>query len=226
MNMPQVLIGSADRRFRHDICAVLAQQDDIDVAGTASDIVMLSRMAAASQPEIILLDMRLLPGDPATPIEGLHVACPQAKLLLFLDALDDRWLVSAVQHGAHGCVGRACSPGEWLRALRAVLAGDVWVRRSVLFAALQDGGVVHADPLAAKLLALTPREREIVVCVRDGLSNKQIARRLDICPTTVKTHLQHIFGKLDIRRRLDLLRSREPEKPSKAPPSARHTLPN
>lgn len=226
MNTPQVLIGSADRRFRHDICAVLAQQDDIDIAGTASDAVMLSRMAAASQPELILVDMRLLPGDPVSLIEGLYAACPQAKLLLFLDAHDDGWLVSAVQHGAHGCVARACAANEWLHALRAVLAGDVWIRRSVLFAALQGGGVAHADPLAAKLVALTPREREIVVGVRDGLSNKQIARRLDICPTTVKTHLQHIFGKLDIRRRLDLLRSSKPERPSRAISTFEHTPPN
>jgi len=226
MNTPQVLIGSADRRFRHDICSVLAQQDDIDVAGTASDVVMLSRMAAASQPELILVDERLLPGDPASLIEGLHAACPQARLLLFLEVHDDGWLVSAVQHGAHGCVGRTCVAKEWLHALRAILGGDVWIRRSVLVAALQGGGVAHADPLASRLVALTQREREIVVCVRDGLSNKQIARRLDICPTTVKTHLQHIFGKLDIRRRFDLLWSSKPEKPSRGIPNFQHTPPN
>ncbi|HEX7914220.1 response regulator transcription factor [Rudaea sp.] len=213
MNTPQVLIGSADRRFRHDVCAILAQQDDIDVAGTAIDAVMLSRMAAATQPGIIILDMQLLPGDPAPLIEGLYVACPHAKLLLFSDVPDDGWLVSAVQHGVRGCVDRTCGAEVWLRALHALLVGDVWIRRRVLFAALQGGSVVHGDPLAAKLFTLTPRERQIVVYVRDGLSNKQIARQLDICPTTVKTHLQHIFGKLDISRRLELLRQWGAEKP-------------
>jgi len=209
--MASVIIASMDWRFHLEAREILRRDGGMQCVGSADTVDELLRDVAAMVPDILLLDAQLPGGDGAPILARVRAQSPPTKILLFLDLLDQRQIIDAIDHGAEGCVLKASAPEHWLHAMRVVLGGGVWIGRRLLFDALLHrlhGESLRPNPLAAKLAKLTRREREIVSGVQRGLSNKQIARRLDICPTTVKTHLQHIFGKLGISGRAQLLLAR------------------
>jgi DNA-binding NarL/FixJ family response regulator len=203
-----VMIASADWRFHVEANAVLARDRQMQCVGSVRGIDQLVADAGACRPDVLLFDAQMQREDAAPVLRGVHAMTPDTRIVSFLDLLEERRIIDAIEQGAAGCVLKAAAPEHWLQAVRAVLGGDVWISRRLLFDALlrrlRDESA-RPHPLAAKLAGLTQREREIVSAVQRGWSNKQIARRLDISPTTVKTHLQHIFGKLGIGNRAQLL---------------------
>lgn len=108
-------------------------------------------------------------------------------------------IIAVIESGARGCLSEQTTPEEALRAIRAVLAGELWLSRrlfSLVLAHVQHQlPDQHGDPDDQRL---TRRQREIVACVARGMSNKQIGRQLGISPTTVKTHLHNIFERIGI----------------------------
>ena len=203
-----VMMASADWRFHAEAHEVLARDRQLRCVGSVREIHQLVHEARARRPDVLLFDAQMQAANEAPVLPGVHAVTPATKIVLFLDLLDERLIIDAIDQGAEGCVLKASTPEHWLQALRAVLGGDVWISRRLLFDALLRRlreGSARPHPLAARLDGLTLREREIVGAVQRGLSNKEIARRLEICPTTVKTHLQHVFGKLGISNRTQLL---------------------
>ena len=208
MSAASIMIASADWRFHLESQEVLRRDGTLRYAGAAQEIDALVHGIGALRPDLLLFDAQLQHTQDVPVLPRVRMASPPTKILVFFDTLDEREVIDAVDHGAEGCALKASTPEHWLHAMRVVLRGDVWISRRLLFDALlrrlRDGSA-RPHPLADKIAALTHREREIVTGVQHGLSNKQIARSLAICPTTVKTHLQHIFGKLGISGRTQLL---------------------
>ncbi|TLY52524.1 MAG: response regulator transcription factor [Gammaproteobacteria bacterium] len=204
MSTTSVFILSADASFRSSLCEALIHLDGIEITGSIADAKTLARVVAASQPDIVLAD--LPPIAVRKFIADMRAASERSKILLFVESLEDAGLIHAVHQGVEGYLLRDASPSEWLHAMRVVLSGDVWIKRRILFDALRrNDDVLITNPLALKIAGLTERERQIVADIRCGLSNKEIARQLDISPTTVKTHIQHIFSKLGIHGRMRLV---------------------
>jgi two-component system nitrate/nitrite response regulator NarL len=108
-------------------------------------------------------------------------------------------------HGVKGLILKSSEPNQWVKAIQVVEAGEVWMNRSMLVDALDL--LLHKANNGNQLPESTPevltrRELEIVQWVGQGMTNKEIARKLTISDTTVKTHLHRIFSKLNIKRRL------------------------
>jgi DNA-binding NarL/FixJ family response regulator len=202
------MIASADWRFHAEAKEVLARDRQMRCVAAVREIDELVPEAGACSPHVLLFDAQMQDADETPVLARVRAATPAIKIVLFLDLLDEHTIIAAIGQGAEGCVLKESAPEHWLQAIQVVLAGDVWISRRLLFDALLRrlrGGPARPDPFGAKLDGLTRRERDIVGGVQRGLSNKEIARRLEICPTTVKTHLQHIFGKLGISNRAQLL---------------------
>jgi two-component system nitrate/nitrite response regulator NarL len=150
------------------------------------------RAAALLRPDVALLDRA----------RGLHVlaafmqASPPTRALLLDDgsARDDD-LVEALRHGAMGCVQEGCEPSLIAKAVRIVFAGGTWWARGALLQALRSQLGI-APPGQIDVGPLTHREEEILRLTGLGLSNKEIARRLEISDHTVKTHLHRVYAKL------------------------------
>jgi DNA-binding NarL/FixJ family response regulator len=130
---------------------------------------------------------------------------PQPGLLVRFDALATERVVAVVESGARGCLPANASVTETRDAVRAVLAGELWLSRKLFGAVLEhlQGRLLPSPPRTAEEAepdadGLTGRQREIVACVQRGMSNKQIGRHLGISPTTVKTHLHNIFERLGV----------------------------
>lgn len=121
------------------------------------------------------------------------------KLMVRVEHSCSERIVQAMEAGARGCLDGDADIDEVLRAIEAVREGELWLSRK-LFARIlghfqQVGLTPHLDDCGARL---TDRQRQVAACVAEGMSNKQIGRRLGISPTTVKTHLHNIFERVGV----------------------------
>lgn len=161
-------------------------------------------------PKLLLLDMASLDQLGAEWLRMIRTKVPSIRILLIWDEADPGVMDVIMRHRIHGCLPTSCLHEVYVKAIRAVAGGDLWLPRSLLAKAYSDlsepGGHCHEevknDQCSPNAMdALTKREQEIVGFLSQGLSNKQIARQLGIMEDTVKKHLQNIFRKFGVRRR-------------------------
>ena len=202
----------------HALDDLLALQKAITVVAEVPEIAQTAAFVRLHKPDVIVL--HTLSVDAALhAIRGVLSEAPTARLLLVTHAthathatsatramtVDDAVLV--LEHGARGLLPASDVEAQGLRAIRAVHAGEIWGSRALLsrmvHGAIKQTTLMHAQEKSA--LSLTHRESEIAALLRSGASNKQIAAQLRISDKTVKTHLQNIFGKMQIHRRQHIL---------------------
>lgn len=201
-----VLNASADTSFHASLRTALDHQEEISLLDAVWDNeAQLLRVARDLKPDVFLMDRQFQGDDEAPLLPRIHAASPGTKTILFCDFFGHREVVEAIVHGAKGCIRKTSAPAQWLKAIRVIHGGDIWVDRKLLVQALE--GLLHQSSnkfpsLESKPAILTEREWEVVRWVGQGMTNKEIARQMAISDTTVKTHLQHIFNKLKVGRRL------------------------
>ncbi|HKY91000.1 MAG TPA: response regulator transcription factor [Nevskiaceae bacterium] len=205
MQLVSTVLASEDHGFRLAVSSILSGVEDVRVEAEGFDRATALAAVERQEPDLLLLDARLDPPSGAVLAPEIRRVSPRTRTLMFCEALDGAAVARALRHNVWGCVPRTPSPSLLLRAIRGVMGGERWFPRALLAEAL-----VHAvAPPDMALLAtdepLTERERDVVRCVSAGMTNKEIGRMLGISPTTVKTHLHHVFGKKKVGRRLMLL---------------------
>lgn len=176
------------------------------VGGTASASTLLF-VFEETQADLVIVDEDSLRPDAVSALASIHRACPQAWMLIVGDALDALRLPETLGFGVRGVLHRARVPTHLKRAIEAVSRGEIWLSRIdtsrlliELAARSPRRGAVNRD-----LPLLTPRENRVLEQCLGGHSNKRIAQVLGITEQTVKIHLHHIYQKLHVRRRTDLL---------------------
>jgi two-component system NarL family response regulator len=181
---------------------LIALQTDIVIVGQSPEILNLPEQAWKHAPHVILLHVRG-PQFALEVLEEVLLRLPDAKVVLVIPSFDAMQAVRILQHGAYGLLSFAQLFSQGIRAIRTVYGGELWGSRTILSVVAQAGikSTMEAQSNSKLLSQLTEREREIVELLRGGSSNKQIASQLNISDKTVKTHLQNIFGKLQVRRR-------------------------
>jgi DNA-binding NarL/FixJ family response regulator len=205
----RALFSAPDVSFLARLCSHLEKQGDIRLTCVLRQSAEVMRLVRALQPDILLMDCGLHDRHQTSLLEAIRATCAHTRVMLFVNGDSRDAIVDALEHGVRGCLLRSCSPEDCLRAIRAVHAGDMWVGRKALTQLLESllARVQGAyEPAGEPIPGLTLRESEVVVRIKLGMTNKEVARQLGISDTTVKTHLQHIFHKLHISRRVDLLR--------------------
>lgn len=205
-----VLIAVEHALFREGIRLFLADQADLEVVGEAAEAVQLLHIVEAVRPEVLVLDVQMPAVGGLEILASIQALSPRTKVLLLSIRLEDDFLSEALQQGAHGYLPKTATHHELLRAIRALAAGELWAPRTLLTRVVerlrQRAETRQGLPPAVRE-PLTAREREIVRDVMQGLTNREIATRLGISEKTVKTHLSNVFRKLNIHRRVDLLRA-------------------
>ncbi len=157
-------------------------------------------------PDILLLDLSMprLPGLEA--MRAIMNNSPSVKIILLTATITTQQVIEALQIGARGIVLKNALAGDLTNAIRAVVGGDYWIggRRVVnLVGALHDLMQQAAVP-ERKTFGLTPREMEVVGCIVEGCSNRDIAKQFTLSEETVKRHLSNIFDKTGVSTRLEL----------------------
>jgi DNA-binding NarL/FixJ family response regulator len=212
----------ADAAFSRELRLLIALQDDINLLGAPVDAAQMLRAIDNLRPDVLLLDTTLTDAN-GFPDEAIFAAIRHAsantKTLLVGDDRHGGGAAAALRRGARGCISYQVRPDECLRAIRAVSLGEVWVGRKELANVIDDLLTRSASPSldgAARADCLSQREAEIVDAVKLGLTNKEIGRKLRISDTTVKTHLERIFQKLHVSRRVQVvIAARLPRQESK-----------
>ena len=201
----RLLVVDDHTLFRRGLIALLSLHgDELEVVGEAANAGEAQRRAAELQPDLILLDNHLPGVRGIEALPGLQQAAPKARVLMLTVSEDEDDLAAALKAGASGYVLKTIEGDALVDAIQRCVRGESVVSpelTSKLIGALRSASQPAAEPVDP-LASLSPREREIVQLVANGLSNKEIARSLDITEATVKIHVQHLLRKLNLKSRV------------------------
>ena len=195
--MIRVLIADDHGVLRDGLARVIAAQPDMEVVGAAADGAEAVELCRSRHPDVVLMDLEMPVLDGIEATRAIADAAGDAAAVLVLTSFSDRRrIVAALDAGAVGYLLKDAAAEEVVRGVRAAAAGgsplDPRAARSLLEAK------TAPDPLAG----LSPREREVLGALLEGLPNKLIARRLGISEKTVKTHLTNVFRRLGVTDRV------------------------
>jgi two-component system, NarL family, nitrate/nitrite response regulator NarL len=200
MRLIRVFVVVEVRIYREGLADLLARAG-IDVVGTGVDLDSTRVALAATQPDIVLLDVARAAG--AAAIRRLVADLPGTRVVAFGVSSTSDEVVACAEAGARGYVTRDNGPDELFEVLESVARGETRCSPEIA-AALMDRVAALATSAPAKTGArLTRREFQIVTLVEEGLSNKEIAQRLVIEVATVKSHVHNILEKLKLTCRSD-----------------------
>ncbi len=200
----RVLLVDDDELMRAGLAAVLSSDESVRVVGEASNGRLALQRARATDPDVVLMDVRMPELDGIAATQQLIGASPRAKVLILTTFEQDEYIFGALRAGASGFLLKRSRPEELLSAIHAVAAGDALLSPSVTRIVVDR---FARQPVAARgavdqLEELTPRERQVLTLVAGGHSNREIAAALVIEESTVKTHIKRILMKLDLRDRV------------------------
>ncbi|HSF30703.1 MAG TPA: response regulator transcription factor [Candidatus Tectomicrobia bacterium] len=180
------------------------QEDDLHVLACCRDGEETLKAVYQHHPDVLILDFRLPGKDGWAVLRELVEKPVPVRVVLLAAALDVDEALQACRLGVSGVVLKEMADHLLIPCIRKVYAGERWIERNSISRAVDK--LLRREAGEHKLAkVLTPREREMVGCVVGGLNNREIADKLGISEGTVKTHLHHIFKKLQVSSRLALL---------------------
>jgi DNA-binding NarL/FixJ family response regulator len=201
--MIRVLLVDDQDLVRAGLRGVLREQFGFEIVGECSDGTGVLAAVAACDPDIVLMDVRMPLLDGVAATRQLRAERPSVPVLALTTFDDDEALAGMLRAGAAGFVLKEI-PGEDLhRAVRVVAGGGAWLDPAVTSRVLAVYRTAPAAPPAPPraLDLLTAREREVLGLIGQGRTNAEIARELFVGEGTVKTHINHVFTKLNLRDR-------------------------
>ncbi|MFC8290946.1 response regulator [Streptomyces sp. NPDC057242] len=209
--MTTVLIADDQPMQRFGFRILLESQDDMTVVGEASNGAEAIRLVDSLRPDVVLMDIRM-PGLDGIEATRRIIATGARSRVLIVTTFDlDAYAYDGLRAGASGFLVKDAQPEELLAGIRAVAAGDAVVAPS-LTRRLLDAYIHHlpreapaeapGSPEDPRLAALTEREREILTVIGRGWTNTEIATRLHLAESTVKTHVSRILAKTGARDRV------------------------
>ncbi|RKN39665.1 response regulator [Micromonospora endolithica] len=206
MSRLRVLLVDDDDLMRAGLRAVLSVDDGIDVVGEASDGREAVELTRALDPDVVLMDVRMPRMDGVAATREIVTGRYRAKVLILTTFEDDEYVFGALRAGASGFVLKRIRPEQLIAGIHTVADGEALLAPSVTRTVI--GRMVRHDAEPAdpardrRLRELTPRERDVLDLVSRGLSNAEIAARLVIEESTVKTHVKRILAKTGLRDRV------------------------
>jgi DNA-binding NarL/FixJ family response regulator len=201
----RVLLADDQRVVREGLGTLLALLDGVEVVGTAADGEEAVQLAAELHPDVVLMDLRMPRCDGVEATRRLREHHPNIKVLMLTTYADDRAVIDALRAGARGYLTKDVGAEEIQRAFRQLTRGqaaiDPAVQHHLLDVITAGPAPGQAEPASHLPDGLTPREAEVLTLIAQGLSNSEIAERLVVNETTVKSHINHLFSKTGVRDR-------------------------
>jgi DNA-binding NarL/FixJ family response regulator len=206
----RVALADDQPLVRAGFAMILSAEEDIEVVGEASDGSSAVTLARQTEPDVILMDIRMPEGDGLDATRRI-IADPdlrRVRVLILTTFELDEYVFEALRCGASGFLVKHTEPAELVRAVRQVAAGEALLSPSVTRRLISE--FVRRSPRPAQLDSssldeLTEREREVVALVALGLSNQEIAAELVMSPATARTHVSRAMIKVGARNRAQLV---------------------
>jgi DNA-binding NarL/FixJ family response regulator len=204
MSQPiRVLIADDQRVVREGLEMVLGLLPGVEVVGSAGDGLEAIDLAVSLHPDIVLMDLRMPRCDGVEATRVLREREPEIKVVVLTTYADDRSVLDALRAGARGYLTKHAGGAQIREALEQVADNRAIIDPAVQHHLIDAIAAAPAAPSPAPALpaGLTPREAEVLALIAEGLSNAEIADRLVVSEGTVKSHINHMFAKIDARDR-------------------------
>ena len=207
----RVLVADDQAIVRDGLVTLLGLLDDLEVVGEAADGEQAVRLALETRPDVVLMDLRMPVLDGAAATARILEQLPETAVVVLTTFADDASIAGALRAGARGYLTKDAGRAELAAAVRAAASGQATFAREVgerlvrgfsAGAPSMDAAVAPpADALRERFPALTAREAEVLALIAEGRSNAEIAASLYLGVSTVKSHINALFAKLDVRDR-------------------------
>jgi DNA-binding NarL/FixJ family response regulator len=202
------VLADDQRLVRESLATLLGLLEGIELMATASDGEEALALTAEHAPDVVLMDLRMPRMDGIEATGRLRDSHPDVRVIALTTYADDESVLGALRAGARGYLTKDASSQDIRAAILTVAAGDAALDPAVqshVVAALAGDGVRAAGPDTSTTPELpddlTPREAEVLALIAEGLTNAEIAERLVVSQTTVKSHINHLFAKAGLRDR-------------------------
>ncbi|MEW2524211.1 response regulator transcription factor [Streptomyces sp. NPDC047071] len=202
----RVVVADDQAAVREPLAAVLGLTEDIDVVASAANGSEVLTAVASGPVDVVLMDLRMPVMDGIETTARLAEDHPEVAVVVLTTFADDDSILGALGAGARGYLTKNAGRQDITRAIRAAAAGQSVLDREVqdrLLATVRTKAPTRGQALPEDL---TPREREVLTLIGQGLPNRAIAEKLFISEATVKTHINNLFAKAGIRDRADAVR--------------------
>src|ERR1043165_3279592 len=202
-----VLVIEDNRLVRDGLAALLDAQPDFKVVAAAEGANAGLLQVRTTKPHVVLVDAALGNHDSHRLVETVRKEAPESKVIVMdlLPAQED--VIAFIQAGANGFIVKDATIEDFVRTIRSVAEGADVVPPALtgtLLSHIADQAVTRSTTAVLEAVQMTKREREITSLIADGLSNKEIAQRLNIATYTVKSHVHNILEKLALHSRLQI----------------------
>jgi DNA-binding NarL/FixJ family response regulator len=212
--MIRVLVADDQAIVRDGLVTLLGLLDDLEIVGEAADGEEAVRLALATRPDVVLMDLRMPVLDGAAATARIREQLPSTAVVVLTTFADDASIAGALRAGARGYLTKDAGRAELAAAVRSAASGQATFAREVgerLAAGFAGSGAPPTAPDAAgapsasvlreRFPTLTAREADVLALIAEGRSNAEIAASLYLGVSTVKSHINALFAKLDVRDR-------------------------
>ncbi|MHB8053936.1 MAG: response regulator [Candidatus Aminicenantales bacterium] len=194
----RILLADDHTIILDGLCSLLNKNPDFKVVGRAADGMSAVRLAAELSPDLIIMDISMPGLNGIDAARRIQAADPRTKVIALSMHNDGRYVSEALKSGALGYLLKESAFEELIAAVRAVMKGQCYLSASIAGVVIKDY-IRHLEKTNSGVFsALTPREREVLQALSEGLSTKEIASRLGVSVKTVETHRSQIMERLDI----------------------------
>jgi DNA-binding NarL/FixJ family response regulator len=214
MKRLRLLLVDDQAMFREGLRLLLGQQPDFEIVGEAGDGLAALESVRLIAPDVVLMDLRMPHLGGAEATRRIKAEAPAVKVIVLTTFEEDEEVFSALRAGAAGFLLKDAPSEKLCEAIRFAARGETWLQPSVAAKLVAEFGRLAPRPVPAATGVLpeplSAREREVLRCLADGMSNKEIGRKLAISEGTVKNHMSQVLGKLQVLDRTQAaLRARE-----------------
>jgi two-component system NarL family response regulator len=197
----KILISDDHPVVREGLSAMLSREKDMIVLGEAKNGREAVQLAAELSPDIVLMDLRMPEMDGVEAIRQIKSLYPDIQLIILTTYDDDEYIFKGIEAGARAYLLKDAPREKLFQAIRAVSRGESVIEPTVASHVLDRLAELSRQVQTPEVLS--DRELEVLILIAKGTSNKEIAGTLNISESTVKTHIQSIFNKLEVNDRTE-----------------------
>ena len=200
----RVVIADGNRLHREGLRLILGEENGIEVVGEAVNGLQAINLVDDLKPDVVLLDISLPEIDAIDTLLPARQKSPNSRAIMLAQDADETIIFECLKAGAKGYLSKHSAASDLVKSIKAVHRGELWVERKLMSRYFDHQGLAGSNRGNSRSTQemLTPREQEVLKILATGSTNKEIAQDLFISEKTVKCHVNNIFKKLNVTRRL------------------------